>query len=536
MSGDHLETTNLQSYFQLARRRRGVIALMLLIGLAVSVTRAQGSPRYAASALILLQARGIDASGVTAGRTGRPGTGGTGYVGDLFQASVVLQSKAMRDRVERRLGYPAYVETTVINFTDLIRIKAETDDPKTSADIANAFAAEYRDFRREQNESVYEEAIASLNASIRSLRRQVAALDAEISALPADSPQRSAFVLLRATHLNTIALFESRASSLEVNATLFASTVQLVEPALVPVSSTAPTRREQLKVGVILGLVLAGLAVTIIEFFDRRVASPGALERPGQPVLATVPRVVRWRFSRRPHLAGGSRSEAVVTEAYRALRSTLAGLPLHRESDGLVVAFNGRRPGSGTTTTVLNLAHLFAASGRSTLLLDLDANQRSASKFGGRPTTDPGFAEYVDGTHLLHAASTALGTDGLVVMGAGNVGWEPAEFLAKPAIEDAIGQLRTMFDVILIDTPPLEHRTDSLSFVAIVDAVLLVAPVGRLTNEELDESIEAITRAGGVVVGTIVTAVRLSFLRRLRTLFTKRPNTRRTTVLSRRNA
>ena len=535
MSGDHLETTNLQSYFQLARRRRGVIALMLLIGLAVSVTRAQGSPRYAASALILLQARGIDASGVTAGRTGRPGTGGTGYVGDLFQASVVLQSKAMRDRVERRLGYPAYVETTVINFTDLIRIKAETADPKTSADIANAFAAEYRDFRREQNESVYEEAISSLNASIRSLRRQVAALDAEISALPAESPQRSAFVLLRATHLNTITLFESRASSLEVNATLFASTVQLVEPALVPVSSTAPTRREQLKVGVILGSVLAGLALTIIEFFDRRVASPAALERPGQPVLATVPRVVRWRFSRRPHLAGGSRSEAVVTEAYRALRGTLGGLPLQRESDCLVLAFNARRPRSGTTTTVLNLAHLFAASGRSTLLLDLDAHQRSASKFGGRPASEPGFAEFVDGTRL-HQASTPLGPDGLLVMGAGKVGWEPAEFLAKPAAGDAIDRLRTLFDVILIDTPPLEQRTDSLSFVAIVDAVLLVAPIGRLTNEELDESIEAMTRAGGVVAGTVVTAVRLSFFRRLRTLFTKRPSTRRTTMLSRRNA
>ena len=121
-------------------------------------------------------------------------------------------------------------------------------------------------------------------------------------------------------------------------------------------------------------------------------------------------------------------------------------------------------------------------------------------------------------------------------MGAGKVGWEPAEFLAKPAVEHAIGRLRTLFDVILIDTPPLEHRTDSLSVVAIVDAVLLVAPVGRLTNEELDESIEAVTRAGGVIAGTIVTAVRLSFFRRLRTFFTKRPSTRRTTVMSRRNA
>lgn len=535
MTGDQPETTNLQSYFRLAKRRRGIIALTLIVGLVVSISRAQGAARYSATALILLQARGLDASGVTIGRTGRPGSGGTGYVGDLYQASILLQSKAMRDRVERRLGYPAFVKTTSIDYTDLIRVTSETSDPKVSADVANAFATEYRDFRREQTAIVYDEAIGSLNAAVRSLRRQVDGLDVEIGGLPADSPQRAALVLLRATHLNSITLFESRVSSLEVNSTLFSSSVQIVEPATPPGSSTAPSRRDQAKEGLTLGLVLAGLAVALVEFFDRRVVAPSALERPNQPVLAAVPRVLRWRISRRPQLAGGSRAEVVVTEAYRVLRSTLLGLGYSGESGSVVFAFNARRPRSGTTTTVINLSHLFAASGRSTLLLDLDPYQRSASKFAGQPSDGPGFAEFVNGGQLLTSAKP-VGSDGLMMMGAGQVGQEPAEFLAEPRVSESIDMLRRLFDVILIDTPPLEYRTDSLSFVANVDAVLLVAPIGRITDQELDESVEAFTRAGAVVAGTIVTAVRLPLIRRLRTLFAKRGKTRSTTVLNSRNA
>ena len=183
--------------------------------------------------------------------------------------------------------------------------------------------------------------------------------------------------------------------------------------------------------------------------------------------------------------------------------------------------FNALRPGSGTSTTVLNLAHLFAAGGRSTLLLDLDAHRRAASTFSGQTPAMPGFAELVGGAELGIGLLT-VGREGLLVMGPGQMAKEPAEFLAEPRVTAAIGRLRAEFEVILIDTPALQLRTDALSFCAVADAVVLVCRLGRVTEEELDDFFLAHERAGGLIAGTIVTGVPESRVTRTRMILSRR--------------
>ena len=510
MSDLPVETVELRTYVRIFRRRRAWIALGIALGIAISVARAQGEAEYASTALILLQARGIDAAGLTYGQTvARQGYGGTGYVGDLYQATIILRSKVMRDRVEKRLGYPALATTAALSFTDLIAITATTASPKKSADVANAFAKEYSIYRREQTEDVYNEAINSLNAAVTSLRRQADALQVELAKLPITSPQAGSLALLRATYLDSVQNFESRASALEVNSGLFAGSVQVVEPAFPPTGSTAPTRREQLKSGLLLGAVLAAMFVAVVEFFDRRALEAIALQRSAdQPILSAVPRILRWRLSGRPHLGLDGRVGAPAMEAYRSLRSSLIGRPTWTGVGSQVILFNAERPRAGTSTTVLNLAHLFAAGGRSTLLLDLDAHQRASSAASGQAATAPGFAEFVAGAALTEVITA--GRAGLSVMGPGQMTKTPAEFLAEPRVATGIDRLRSEFEVILIDSPALQQWTDALSFSALADAVVVVCRLGRMTEEELDAAFLVHERAGANVAGTIVTNVRRS--------------------------
>ena len=117
------------------------------------------------------------------------------------------------------------------------------------------------------------------------------------------------------------------------------------------------------------------------------------------------------------------------------------------------------------------------------------------------------------------------GANGLHIMGPGGLKKDPSEFLAEPRVSDAISALRKSFDVILIDSPPLELWTDALSFSRVADAVILVARVGKITSEAHEHSIESHVRAGANISGTVVTGVRVPSVRRSRVIFSRRRTT-----------
>ena len=80
----------------------------------------------------------------------------------------------------------------------------------------------------------------------------------------------------------------------------------------------------------------------------------------------------------------------------------------------------------------------------------------------------------------------------------------PTVLLESKKLEKVLSTLKSTYDIIIIDTPPVGGLTDSLIVSRLVDAVLIVAKAKKTTLEMLESSKETLKNVGANVVGVVL--------------------------------
>ncbi|MBJ7445835.1 MAG: CpsD/CapB family tyrosine-protein kinase, partial [Sphingobium sp.] len=96
-------------------------------------------------------------------------------------------------------------------------------------------------------------------------------------------------------------------------------------------------------------------------------------------------------------------------------------------------------------------------------------------------------------------------TTGVDLLPCGAVPPNPAELLATPALEALLLAVRDRYDTVLIDAPPILGGTDALLLAGKVQASLLVVEWGRNHHGGLRAAVDRLRRAGGTIIGAILT-------------------------------
>ena len=162
-----------------------------------------------------------------------------------------------------------------------------------------------------------------------------------------------------------------------------------------------------------------------------------------------------------------------IVEQYRKLRTKIQQDGEIKPIRSLLVASPG--PGEGKTVTVLNLALSFGMlPGFRVLVLDGDIRKGSIAKWLGLSGL-PGISNLIDGSAKLE--EVVIKGENLPVhfVTAGTSTKPAAELLTSPLLGDAIRGLAEHFDLILIDSPPVNLLTDAQMLATNCDGVLLVA-------------------------------------------------------------
>jgi Mrp family chromosome partitioning ATPase len=274
--------------------------------------------------------------------------------------------------------------------------------------------------------------------------------------------------------------------------------------------------------GAALGLLLgAGLALTIDRIDPRIRTKLDAEEAFGWPVVAEVP-VFTKRQRSDGQVVSYTFPRSRVAEAFRALRTTLlfsdigrmtpsgmapikptaartstdayeARESTERKPPAPVVLVTSPGPSEGKTTTVANLAAVFAEADYKVFVLNCDFRRPQMHRNLG--TADVA-GEIVDTAipgvslvnHVLKDESNA----------------NPADVLA--AQREFIRSARDNFDVILLDTAPLLATNDAADILPEADQVILVGRAGRTTKEAADRAAELLDRRKAPIVGVVLTA------------------------------
>lgn len=265
---------------------------------------------------------------------------------------------------------------------------------------------------------------------------------------------------------------------------------------------TSPSRTNIMLIAIALGLAIPLAILVLREMLDTKIRGKRDLSSLSIPYVGEIPSAVKKaRGFDRLKKAKGTANPIVVSatsrnsinEAFRVLRTNLEyiGVNDDRQSgdntnrSAKIIAVTSSNPGSGKTFISINLAKVLAIKGMRVMVIDLDIRKASLSKITGN--NDTGITDFIIGrTNGKTIIKTDFdNTPGLDVIGVGALPPNPSELLSSRQLDDLINDLRTQYDYIIIDCPPVEIVSDAKIINRFADMTLFVVRAGLLEKDEL---------------------------------------------------
>jgi succinoglycan biosynthesis transport protein ExoP len=252
-----------------------------------------------------------------------------------------------------------------------------------------------------------------------------------------------------------------------------------------------------LTLGAIVGLFLGFGLAFFLEYLDTSVKSLDDVEHYlGVPVLAVVPKNVPIL-----PLASGQSADA---EAYRILRTNLEFNRKNPEANCFSVVSGGA--GEGKSTTLVNLAFVCSQAGYNTLIIDADMRRPRMHTFFGIDNHS-GLSSYLASGVPLEEAVVQTPVSNLYLMPSGITPADSAGLLNSKRFTDLLTDVKSRFDLVLIDSPPILGVSDASVLAAEVDSSIVVVQHRKLPRHMLLRVKQAVEQVGGNVVGVVMNQV-----------------------------
>jgi len=188
-----------------------------------------------------------------------------------------------------------------------------------------------------------------------------------------------------------------------------------------------------------------------------------------------------------PHLVTALAPQSFAAEQYRALRTRIKRAENGRALRALVITSPNK--GDGKSVTAANLAITMAQEFQQrVLLVDADVRRPAIRDLFGLPD-GPGLVDVLVGAVDLNQALVHLPEFNLTVLPAGTTPTHPAELLGSATMRRVLDTLRTRFDRILIDMPPVAPLADLHIVAPIADGVLMIVRAGVTPKPAIERAL-----------------------------------------------
>ena len=294
----------------------------------------------------------------------------------------------------------------------------------------------------------------------------------------------------------------------ELKATSMATNIRVVEKAEVPRSPFLPNRSKNYQLALLLGLGLGLGLCFLFEHLDNTFKTPDDIKNHlGLPFLGMVPDVnARTNGTNAPRASPLilRSPKSAVAEAYRVLRTNL--IFSSADPTGRVLAITSANPGEGKTTTVANLAASLAINGSRVLAVDADLRRPTMHQHFGI-TKSPGLSDLIVGKCRPSEAIHKTQFGGLQVLPCGYVPPNPTELLGSASLREILAALRSHYDWVLIDTPPILAMADTSVLSPLMDGIAVVVGAESSSRPAVQRALDQIRSVNGRLIGVILNKV-----------------------------
>jgi len=389
----------------------------------------------------------------------------------------------------------------------LLTITTKDSSAERAADIANALADQLtassptlQGFQADMQKSI-EDDLKATRDLITATQSEVESLVALENRTPAQDSQ------LTTLQTRLIALRSTFSTLLSLSSTSTSGELSVIEPAVADPTPISPQPFLNALVGVLVGLLIAGGVAAARTYLDDTLKTAEDVQEVAG--LASLGAVSRIR-------GGETRTEiyqlvallyprSATTEAYRTLRTNVEFASLDSSIRSLLVT--SAVPGEGKTVTASNLAIVFAQSGKRVLLLDADLRKPGVSRIFNLPN-DRGL------TNLLRGDSAdpmdviqKTEEERLHVLTTGHQVANPVEVLGSQRMRSIIETLRSRYDLLIVDSAPVQVVADAIILSSYMDGTLLVIDAARTRRAAVRQAREALAKADAKVIGAVLNRI-----------------------------
>jgi succinoglycan biosynthesis transport protein ExoP len=313
---------------------------------------------------------------------------------------------------------------------------------------------------------------------------------------------------------------EQRIQDADVAAGLRSEDLRIISPARVPYKPVSPRPLLDGALAFVLSAMLGVGAAIAMGLMDKTLASPDQVEmRLGLPAIASLPlvslkqhpdalKVAQYATKLLPENGEGGASGAEALRQRSSFREAILSLHTAVQFSGAeritLLAVTSALPGEGKSTATAHLAGAFAALGTRTVLVDADLRKPNVHRIFNVPNRR-GLSSVLRGQCGLDEA-LAPAFDNLTLLPSGPIAAAPSE-LIHLGLPDVIDQLRTRFEMVLIDCPPVLGFSDASSIANLAEGVLVIVKAGATEQQKVAAALRQLRGAHANLLGIVLNRV-----------------------------
>ncbi len=249
--------------------------------------------------------------------------------------------------------------------------------------------------------------------------------------------------------------------------------------------------------GVVVGLIFGVGLAFFIEYLDTSVKTMEDVESFLKvPVLAVIPKGIS--------LLVNEAKDNADAEAYRILRTNIEFNRKNPDANTITLISGGA--GEGKSTTMSNLACIFASGGYSTLIVDADLRRPSQHRIFGMEN-EVGLTDFLTTDVHLEEVVNQTKIDNLFLMTSGRLPADAVGILNSQRMVDLIEEVKHRFDIVFFDSPPILGVSDASVLSSAVDLTIIVVQHRRFPRAMLQRVKQAINNVGGNILGVVLNNV-----------------------------
>ena len=298
----------------------------------------------------------------------------------------------------------------------------------------------------------------TLKSQLETLRRTIGDLESRLSDLPND--QQEFLKIERQLNVNQAAYdqYIAKRSEAAIARAANISDIMVVDGAKdIGGGKVGPDTSLSYMMGLLAGCFIPLVILFVFYFLDNTIHSIEDVKRLSNiPILGVV-----GKDKHQNNLIVFEKPKSAIAESFRAIRSSLQFvLKKDSKQPAKTLLITSSVSGEGKTFCSINMATIYALSGKKTVLVGLDL--RKPKIFDDfNLSNQKGVVNYLIGEQSLEEITNTTAIDNLEIITAGPIPPNPSELLISEGMDVLISSLKEAYDVIILDSPPLGIVTDA---------------------------------------------------------------------------